>query len=648
MTDIIELADEILYGFIDPEPEQLVKILEAAAELFHNGEDEESFLDDSDYDKLERMLRSIDPTNPFLEAVGSNVRGGKIDLPFPMGSLDQVYEGETLEWVTKNGWLDELFIVSDKQDGTSALNIHKNGKLQIAYSRGNGYQGADITRHISKIKQFPQHHSENIVVRAEVIIPEGEFSELQFVAEQSGERVYKNARNYVAGRMNASESPEAFYKVAKVIATSIVEPKMGKLEQFETLASAGYEVTPYVVIKGHQLTDKWLEEYLTERRKLSPTAIDGLVIDLDNAQLRAALRRKSSSLNPMYSRKFKLGSSENVAIATVKKVHWEPSKYGYLKPRVEIEPIDLVGVTITYATGFNAKFIRDNKIGFGTKLQITRSGDVIPFIQKVIDPTTADMPLFTEYGEMSWSEGEVDLFIVDTANNRDVQLHLIDSVFSGLDVPFIRMSTIEKLYDAGYTSTLSIIKATEEELKTLIGESAGAKIYSGIRDKLNPVDFAILAGSTSLLGRGLGRRKMTKLVEALGYDCILDGSITVDQIITVDGFERKSAQPLVDNLPKLLQFLADLEGYYTLAKPKEKTVGGDLEGLTVVFTGVRDKDLESLIESRGGKIGSGVNKNTSFLIAKDPNGNSSKLVKARELIGTENVISITEAKTRWN
>lgn len=657
LFDAVEASQQILSGEVEPTAEILVHILTEASDQYHNG-DGESFLEDSQYDELEKMLKSIDPKNKFLQSVGSDVRGGKIDLPHPMGSLDQVYEGDTQKWIKANGWEDELFVISDKQDGTSALNCHGKGEsgLRIAYSRGNGFQGADITRHMKRITRMPASGAvlaalAGYDVRLEVIMEDEVFAAMKAQAEAEGGRVYKNARNYVAGRMNASESPQSFYDNVKVIATSIVSPKMGKLEQFKALEAAGYEVTPYITARGRDLTDEFLTTYLADRRAKTKTAIDGLVIDLDDAEKRAALRRNSSSINPMYSRKFKIGSDDNVAVAEVVKVHWNPSKAGYLKPRVEIKPVDLVGVTITYATGFNAKFIANNRIGPGAKIQITRSGDVIPFIQKVIEPAPLGWqePQEAEFGPMEWSDNNVDLIMLDTTNNRAVQLEIINAMFgsTGLDVPHLREGSIEKLYDAGFTGPVSIIRARVDELKKAAGDSAGQKIWDGLRLKLGNVELGVLAGSTSLLGRGIGRRKMTKLCEALGNDCVLDGSVTHKQIAELEGFGDTIAKTIIDNLPTFLAFLKEIDGEYTLVAPKEKVTGGDLEGVTVVFTGIRDKELEEKIVARSGTIGSSVNKNTTYLVAKDPSGNSSKLVKARDLIGSDNVISITEAKARW-
>lgn len=646
MSDYLMIANGILNGTITEfNSNQIVEILMEADDQYHN--DGESFLTDSEYDSLVLILKKINPNDPYLSKVGSDVRGGKVDLPYPMGSLDQVYEGDTVKWVKELKAKDEDFVITDKQDGTSCLIIYgKNGKLSIAYSRGNGFQGADITRHIRNIPSVPLKVSKPCAIRGEVIMEDSVFEQFQQEMISSKQRVYKNPRNYVAGRMNASENTSKFYDAVKFIGTSVVDPKMGKLEQMKFMEDNGFIVTPYTVMKGKELMDDHLIKYLNERRAASKTAIDGIVIDIDKAEIRASLRRKSSSLNPMYSRKFKIGSEDNVTIAEVVKVHWNPSKAGYLKPRVEIKPVDLVGVTITYATGFNAKFIKDNIIGPGAKVQITRSGDVIPFIQKVVSasPSGPDLPMEHEFGELDWNDTGVDLILVNADENETVIINRLIDMFTALEVPHLKEGSIQKLFNAGYKTPESIIKASEDELKSILGDSAGSKIFNGLRSKLNGIPLGILAGASQLLGRGIGRRKMTKLIEVLGEEYFLGNNIHVKDIVKVEGFEEKTAEVIVSNIGNFQNFLKSIDGYYTLKK-KEVNVDGDLVGTVVVFTGIRDKDLEAKIEARGGTIGSSVSKNTTHLVAKDPTSGSSKLKRAADM-GVK-IISIVEAKELW-
>lgn len=415
---------------------------------------------------------------------------------------------------------------------------------------------------------------------------------------------------------------------------------MDKLAQLKLLAAEGFEIPNYHVLTGKDINDDILTKLLTDAKANSPYALDGIVVDVDKSDTRKGLTpRGGSSLNPIHAKKFKLNTGDNRAIAEVVKVHWNISKLGYLKPRIEIVPVELVGVTVTFATGFNAKFVRDKFIGVGAMVQITRSGDVIPFIEAVTVPAfQSDLPTEEEFGEMYWTENDVDLVLVNDTD--EARLRRLIDMFVGIEVPHLRRGNMEKLFEAGYMSMESIITASEADLKAVIGESAGTKIFEGIAVKLNSIPLWKLAGASQLFGRGIGRRKMKKIANV--YEDFLD--LTLEQIAAVEGFDTKSAQVVVEGMPRFKAFLAAIDGYYTILK-ETKPVGGDLEGIAVCFTGVRDKDLETRIEARGGKIASGVNAHTTHLVAKDPTGGSSKLDKARSL-GVQ-VIGLDDARNLW-
>lgn len=585
------------------------------------------FLSDAEFDALERFYRSINPTSSYFSNVGSDARGGKVPLPFTMGSLDQVYEGDIEEWIAQNNLENEYLVLSDKLDGTSgALVYSKNGSFNSAFSRGNGTLGANISRHIKKHPSLPKKTSTEYKFRNEAIIPVKLWPTVHDTTLVETGRDYKNARNYVAGKMNASDTDDIFIKHLDIVVTSMEYPETSKVTQFETARKEGFKTPYYEVVLGKDVTTEFLIEYLQTRKKETEYEIDGIVIDIDDLELRKSLTRKGSSLNPTFAKKFKVGDDSNLAQVRVTNVIWRPSKAGYLKPRVEIEPVDLAGVTITYATGFNAKFIRDNGIGPGALIEITRSGDVIPFIKRVIDSVEPAMPDEAEFGEMHWSDGLVDLILTDSMNNEQVQFYRILDFFKTLDVPNLKGGSLEKLMKAGFDTEEKIIKASELELKNAVGDSAGSKIYNGIKDKLSNIEMHILAAASQTLGRGQGRRKLERIIRM--YDTLF---VSKSDIMKVEGFEEKTASLVADNLPNFQAFLDSIDGYYSFAKVQEKPTTGSLKGIVVVFTGVRDSEFEAFIEANAGSIGSGVNKNTTYLICKDINANSSKLDKANKL-----------------
>lgn len=624
---------------------KLESVIQESKDLYYNVSDElgEPYLSDKEYDLLERIYKDFYHKDL---PVGSDVRGGKIPLPYPMGSLDQNHEGDTLKWIRDNGWLNEWFVIGDKQDGTSGLSQYFDGEFRIAYSRGNGTEGADITRHIKKISNVPLEINSNeheFTIRYEVIVPFKNFEEYSKYCKDHGLRVYKNPRNFTAGKMNSEDGDQWFYDNAKIIVTSVINSELSKSEEYELLSKLGFEVTPWIKVKGKDLTDEFLTDYLNERRRDSITEIDGIVIDIDSKNIRNTINKRENNLNPRYSRKYKIADESNLATTEVVKVHWRASKSGYLKPRVEIKPVELAGVTVTYTTGFNAKFIVDNGIGPGAVIQITRAGDVIPHILSATKSVEPQMP----EDEYYWNDTDVDIILEDVSNNREVLVNKLCNIFGMLDVPFLRQGSIEKLVDAGYTDPADIIKMDEKDLKKIVGDSAGSKIFNGMKDKLNPIPLHILAGSSHTLGRGMGRRRMEMVAKKLGEEAILDPYLTVNKIMTVDGFALNTATLLKTNLPKLHKFLDSIKGYYTLKGP-EKPSSNEYAGLTVCFTGVRDKDLEAIIKSKGGEVIGSVKKlDNMYLVCKDPNGSSNKIKDAKKILDADHIITLAEAKKLW-
>lgn len=630
VSDLIEYPDDFTIA-------EIVDILETASDQYYNRlpDDPDPWLTDAEYDSLERYLKERDPANKFLIGVGSAVRGDKVPLPFPMSGLDQIYEGEIEGWIKNNKFENELFQVAAKADGTSIMLVYDEiGDLQKAYSRGNGREGQDVTRHARQFNFLPQDgvrlsgYDGTIVVRAEVVLDDDTFK----MGQEAGKIAdrYKNPRNYVAGQMNSEKADEAFYVASRVVVYEVMYPThLSKKEELTLFRDWRFEPVGTRHYDGNELDDELLESLIVTFKRDCRYALDGVVVTLNNAQKRKDMTpRKGSSLNPVYAKKFKVADAENLATAMVRHVEWKVSKNGYLKPRVWIDPVELVGVTVSKATAFNAAFVVENNIGPGTVIEITRSGDVIPFIQKVVKSTTAQVPDETVFGQYKWNESNVDFVLYDVSASREAQLQQLIAFVQNLGIEFLGPESVSKMFEAGFDTPAKLITATLDDFRTNIGQANGEKAMKSMMAILREVPPYLLAGSGGFFGRGIGRRKLKKIFDVFS-DYTLR-TITFEDICSVEGFESKTAQQVIDNVANYWDFLEEVDGYYAFAAPTMPT-GGRFEGEAVVFTGFRDKDAAATIEAQGGKVSSGVSKNTTLVVTKDPNSTSGKIKKAKDL-----------------
>jgi len=620
---IIATINDVLNGNDEHEVTDLIEMLKVLDDYYYN---DNPIIDDSLYDSFYNYVKSCNPSNVYFIGVGSQVRGGKVPLPHAMPSLNQIQIGEITQWVRDNNLYDEELIITDKLDGASAMIIYDSqGKLQISFSRGDGIQGADTTRHTSRMKHLPQAISKTMEVRCEVEISEPNFSIIKNMVSSSSGEPYRNARNMVSGLMNASTNPSIVYDYINVIAYSILGPSdKSKEEQLLELKNEGFEIPHFTKIQGKYLTDEYLANYINERRANNPFAIDGIVIDVNRSELRKQLDVNVDEGNPKSSIKYKVADASNQYAATVNYVEWNISKHGYLKPRVVFHPFPLAGVTVTHTTGYNAKYILDNNIGPGTVCIVSRCGDVVPNIMSMVKATKAQMP--TE--NWKWNETGVDAVLTEVNQSEEVKILQLLDFCSSLDFPHLKEGNVRKLYEDGIKTPYDIVNITMVQATRSLG-SNGIKAYHGIRERLSDVALSDVMGAYPSFGRGIGQRKMKKLVEALGDDphaSIWNGVA----ISMVEGFDTKTASLVMNGLESFLDFYDKTQNVITY-KGKGVKVEGKLTGHKIVMTGFRDKELEKRVEELGGENQSAVSAKTTIVVAADPDSTSGKASKAREL-----------------
>jgi NAD-dependent DNA ligase len=383
-----------------------------------------------------------------------------------------------------------------------------------------------------------------------------------------------------------------------------------------------------------------LSELLVERREKSDFEIDGIVVSHNNSHAHV------QGENPKYAFAFKSVQTMDKAEVVVTKIEWNVSKDGYMIPVVHFNPVHLAGVMIQKAHGFNGKYVKDNKLGPGSRIIIMRSGDVIPYIVEVLSASasgTAQMPEI----EYEWSKTNVDIIISkkDGATNDIVNLKSIEYFFDKIDIKGISKATISKIYNSGFKDIKSIINVSKTDLLKIDGfkDKTADKIVDGFKQAFSDVDCVLLMDASNTLGRGFGRKKIELILE--NFPNLLKSRTipSMNDMVAIKGIEHKTAEAFIDNLPKYFDFYDNLGLKCTEPTQVEKEPNSvKLGHINVVFTGFRDKDIEEYIIANGGKVSGSVSKNTSHVVVKDKNKDSSKAVKAKEL-GVP-VVSVEEFK----
>ena len=639
-----EITDDPLKYSSYTDIDTLVQIMNKFSDVYHSTD--KPLVSDQVYDIIYDKLKERDPSNVFFKKIGAKVKVTKeeVKLPFSMGSLNKIKPdtGFLEPWIKKyNG----PYLISDKLDGVSAQIYNDPKKGLKMYTRGEVTDDGNIGQDITDLMKYIDTGSiDNIQVgcsiRGELIITKKDF--------EHANTKYKNIRNAVIGIVGTKKDLDVnFAKLIKFMTYAIIYPEYSQEEQMKLLEKYKLHVVKYQLKKN--IDEEYLKNYLIKRRKDSEFMIDGLVIVDSSKSYKVPIGF------PDYAFAFKMVLDDQYTIATVKEVIWEPTMDSYLKPVVEIYPVDLVGTTVTRATAHNAKMVVENKINKGSEIKIIRSGDVIPYIMEVTkqskEPSSPSIP-------HKWNETEVD-YVIDynkkiSQDVKDiVEQKIILHFFRKIGVKYLSEGIIAKLYNEGYKSIADIIGAPEEDLYDIegLGEKSVKKIYNEIYSGLDSLElYQFMAASH--MDRGLGERKLKEIVNK--YPNIMkekwERDDFIEKIKLVEGFSDKLAERFVDNFKHFKKFFKEINDVYDLShllKIKINKTNGDLfKDKSICLTGTRDKQTIEFIEKNGGKVSTSVSSKTYLLIhADDADKSSNKFQNAIKYNIT--TMSLTEFKQKY-
>ena len=595
---------------------ELVEKIKIANLKYRTGE---SIISDSQYDILVEELKALDPTNEILSKIGHEINDDtrKGRLPIEMASMNKIKSIEDIDdWCRLKGISkSEYVIITPKFDG---LSLCVKESTSDAWTRGDGEFGQKSNEHYKLIGNHLDTNTHRDILRSfDFTYGEVMMSKKTFTDKYSKE--FANPRNLVAGLLNSKDAQESlkdcnFIKYGAVVNKDYYNTKQDLIESLNACQEIKVQ---YHICKISELTEELLIDLF--HKFGTEYEIDGLIIEINNLTLQNALGRETSSNNPVWARAFKHPSFEQSAESEIIGISWNISKQGYLKPTLHINPVRLDGVTVSNVTGNNARFVKDMGIGVGAKVLVKRSGMVIPIIADVIEPVEFQMP---DVPNIDWNENGVELITLSETDEQ--KFKQLVSFFEILETDSFGEGVIKQLWDNGHCTVKDILNLSQSDLEKIdrFGKRKAQIVWNSIKKATNGVSLSKLQHATGIF-KGLGSKKLALLEH-------FTTKPSVDQILEIEGFAEISAQSYIDGYDKFFEFI---DGLPIIIEEKKEAVkvSNDLDGMTFVFTGVRRADLESVIESRGGKIGSGVSKTTTHLVMKAVGSGSSKEKKALEL-----------------
>ncbi|MGC4982313.1 NAD-dependent DNA ligase LigA [Streptomyces sp. DT193] len=673
-TPVAVIVDAVAYA------QAVEDALKASAAYYEGGT---SVLDDDAYDRLVRGIAAWEAEHPdqvLPDSPTGKVAGGAVegDVPHtvPMLSLDNVFSPEeftawTASLARRTGHEVERYSVEPKLDGLAIAARYHQGRLTRLITRGDGTAGEDVSHAIGTIEGLPGELAESLTleVRGEVLMTTAQFEHANEVRTAHGGQPFANPRNAAAGTLRAKERaytvPMTFfgYGLLPVSGTGAEEAaRLGELAHSELMARAaelGVNTTASTAVPG--ITATTAEQVLARVQEIGalraelPFGIDGIVVKADlAADQRAA---GSGSRAPRWAIAYKLPAVEK--ITRLLAVEWNVGRTGIIAPRGVLEPVEIDGSTITYATLHNPADITRRDLRLGDHVMVHRAGDVIPRIEAPVAHlrTGEEQPIV--FPETCPNCGSA----IDTSEQRwrceqGRNCHLVAALSYAagrdqLDIEGLGHTRVVQLVESGLVADLAgLFSLTREQLLGLerMGETSTDNLLAAIEAaKGRPLSRVLCALGVRGTGRSMSRR-------IARYFATMDEVRAADAetMQRVEGIGTEKAPSIVAELVELAPLIDRLvaagvnmtePGATPPAAPAEDgpdaeeggSVGGPLAGMTVVVTGAMTGALEQLsrnqmnelIERAGGRSSSSVSKKTTLVVAGE--GAGSKRAKAETL-----------------
>lgn len=597
---------------MDNEAQQLTETLKKYNLAYRNGS---PIVSDQIYDELTEKLRSIDPDNPYLDSVEPEVFPGKAKIKHetPMLSTEKSYSQAGLKKFTDRimNAASEIHIPRDTVQFTATPKLDGiAGKFdgRSLFSRGDGLAGYDITNVFSK-GVIPVGGKKIGV--GEIVMQKSYYEE--YLADR-----YDHPRNICQG----------------IIAADLINPDFQRALDAEAVHFARYSELPSWSGNVFDLTTK-IDDITKQLIAAVDYPLDGIVIEVANEKIKTHLGATSHHNRWQIAAKTK----GEVAETIVTNIRYQVGRTGVHTPVLEFDEIYLSGANINKATAHHAGRIKDWKIGIGSKIEIIRSGEVIPKLERVIDAIgTPKIPTHcVDCGEaLSWDNDFLKCTNLDCGAQVERK---IEHWFKTLNVcDGFGPKTIQKIVDYGVRSLEEVYELTVPEFERMgLGSVQAQNLFNALKiSRTSPLeDWRFLAAfGLPYLGRGDSRN----LLEQFSFDDL----IMIDdpaKIKAVHGFAEITSNSIVthfkkqrDTIKYMMALGFNLER--TQLNSEKKDINSPIAGKGIVFTGTMEQgnrnDMEEQARSLGASVQSAVTKKTDLLVCGS-NVGAKKTGKAEDL-----------------
>ncbi|NMH26332.1 NAD-dependent DNA ligase LigA [Flavobacterium solisilvae] len=622
-------------------------------------------ISDFEFDQKLKQLQELENQYPefFDENSPTQRVGGTITKNFQtvvhdyrMYSLDNSYSADDLkDWETRIqkvlGNVPLQYTCELKYDGASISITYENGKLKRAVTRGDGFQGDDVTNNIKTIKSVPLklkgNYPDRFDIRGEIILPLEGFEKMNQELIEIGETPYSNPRNTASGSLKLQDSTEVAKRPLECLLYFIVGNNLGISSQYESLEAArnwGFKVP-----KESKLANN-LEEvfeyinYWDKHRHDLPYETDGVVIKVNSFQHQDELGYTAKSPRWAMAYKFK---AEQVS-TKLNSISYQVGRTGSITPVANLEPVQLAGTIVKRASLHNADQIEKLDIRIGDEVFVEKGGEIIPKIIAVDFSKRNPNAEVTKYithcpecnSELERKEGEANHYCPNFYGCPPQIIGRIQHYITrkAMDIDGLGGETVALLFNNNLVkdySDLYELKVDDVIPLERMAQKSAENLVNGIeKSKEIPFERVLYALGIRYVGETVAKKlaKHYKNIDAIRNASLMD-------LILVDEIGEKIAQSVIEFFenPENIRIIERLKQFgvqFEIIEKHNPNATDKLAGKTFVVSGVFEKfsrdDLKKAIEDNGGKVGSSISAKTDFVIAGENMG-PAKLEKASQL-----------------